>query len=61
MITPPLVVIKKPKQPSAQIPLFDSEGSLPSLALLDPPQEETHETYTPQMLEVLIETSLKKP
>ncbi len=46
-------VIKKAKRTTQQIPLFDSEGLLPSLTLLDPPQEESIETYTPQMLENL--------
>jgi S-DNA-T family DNA segregation ATPase FtsK/SpoIIIE len=53
MVITPQVVVKKPKRPQQQIPLFDSESLLPSLALLDPPSEETHETYTPQMLEML--------
>lgn len=53
MVITPQVVVKKPKRPQQQIPLFDSESALPSLALLDPPSEESYEAYTPQMLEAL--------
>jgi DNA segregation ATPase FtsK/SpoIIIE, S-DNA-T family len=44
---------KKVKRPQQQMPLFDSDSPLPSLALLDPPQEVHHDEYTPQMLETL--------
>ncbi len=53
VINAPVVIKKQAKRPQQQIPLFDSDSLLPSLSLLDAPPEETHETYSPQMLEVL--------
>lgn len=57
-IIPPAVVVepqvtKKIQRPKQQMPLFDSDSLIPSLALLDPPPEESQESYTPQMLEIL--------
>lgn len=60
IVEPPVKIVmseaiapKKVKRPQQQMPLFDSDSALPSLALLDPPPEELHDTYTPQMLETL--------